>query len=92
MSFDTENQRCEMALAINCKDGDRPDWKPPDNWQGKTKQTTTTTKKAEATSKSGVKQDSPISSVTIKSGDNLKENDKCSFKGLVADKENCQSK
>lgn len=31
MSFDTENQRCEMALAINCKDGDRPDWKPPDN-------------------------------------------------------------
>jgi hypothetical protein len=31
MSFDTDNQRCDMALAINCKDGDRPDWKPPDN-------------------------------------------------------------
>jgi hypothetical protein len=24
--------------------------------------------------------------------DNLKENDRCNFKGLVADKENCQSK
>lgn len=31
MSFDVDNQRCEMALAINCKDGDRPDWKPPSN-------------------------------------------------------------
>lgn len=31
MSFDTDNQRCDMALAINCKDGDRPDWKPPAN-------------------------------------------------------------
>ena len=30
MSFDTDNQRCEMALAINCKDGERPEWKAPD--------------------------------------------------------------
>jgi hypothetical protein len=30
MSFDPDNQRCEMALAINCKDGERPDWKAPD--------------------------------------------------------------
>jgi hypothetical protein len=31
MSFDTDNQRCDMAIAINCKDGERPDWKAPDN-------------------------------------------------------------
>ena len=31
MSFDPDNQRCEMSYGINCKDGDRPDWVPPDN-------------------------------------------------------------
>lgn len=35
MSFDTDNQRCDMALAINCKDGDRPDWKPPANCENR---------------------------------------------------------
>ena len=35
MSFDVENQRCEMALAINCKDGERPDWKAPDGCKNK---------------------------------------------------------
>lgn len=108
MSFDVDNQRCEMALAINCKDGDRPDWKPPDNcklidsnyhlffsvsyqnWigQGKTKETTTTTKKA-STNKSG-KTDASAPIATTKAYE-MKENDKCQFKGLLPDKDNCQS-
>jgi hypothetical protein len=35
MSFDVENQRCEMALAINCKDGEREGWEPPENCKQK---------------------------------------------------------
>lgn len=31
MAFDTEKERCDMASAVNCKEGDRPDWKPPEN-------------------------------------------------------------
>ena len=31
MSFDADHQRCEMAVAIYCIDGDRPDWEPPEN-------------------------------------------------------------
>lgn len=94
MSFDTDNQRCEMALAINCKDGDRPDWKPPDNWSGKLKMTTTTTKKAVATTKKSENSDGKDDSeanVIVATTKSIKENDACIFKGLMPDIENCQS-
>lgn len=92
MSFDTDNQRCEMALAINCKDGERPDWKPPDNWQGKTVTTTTTTKKTSTTEKSDKQNSNDASQNPSKTSDGMKEGDSCSFKGLQSDKENCQSR
>ncbi len=57
--------------------------------QGKTKETTTTTKKA-STNKSG-KTEASAAIATTKAYE-MKENDRCSFKGLLPDRDNCQSK
>jgi hypothetical protein len=59
--------------------------------QGKTKETTTTTKKSQSTNKSN-KSEGNSAVTSTKTSDNLKEGDKCSFKGLMPDKENCASK
>jgi hypothetical protein len=60
---------------------------------GKTKEPTTTTKKASVTSKGSGKVDTNTEAGgAAKGADYIKENDRCNFKGLVSDKENCQSK
>jgi hypothetical protein len=84
MSFDADHQRCEMAVAIYCIDGDRPDWEPPENWVGKTRSTITTTRRSTSTRLT--------TSTTTKSVDALQENDVCGFTGFRADKESCSSK
>lgn len=88
MSFDADNQRCEMAYGINCKDGDRPDWVAPDGWMGTTRSTTTTTRR---TRKTQATQSTVASSdlTTVPEGA-MKENDDCSFEGLMPDKGNCE--
>lgn len=90
MSFDTDKGRCDMNSAVNCNDGDRPDWTPPDNWVGKAKATTTTTESPESdeTNLADSKDQDVVSGGTT-AKPNLKENDRCGFKGLVPDLENC---
>lgn len=88
MSFDADNQRCEMAYGINCKNGERPDWVPPEGWMGTTRSTTTTTRRTRKT----VATTAPSGEVkltTLPEGA-MKENDPCSFDGLMSDKGNCE--
>lgn len=90
MSFDADNQRCEMAYGINCKNGERPDWVPPEGWMGTTRSTTTTTRRTRKT----VATTAPSGEdklTTLPEGA-MKENDPCSFDGLMSDKGNCESK
>lgn len=89
MSFDADNQRCEMAYGINCKDGDRPDWVPPDNWMGTTRSTTTTTRRTRRTQSTRSTMASGNDLTTVPEGA-MKENDDCSFTGLMSDKGNCE--
>lgn len=89
MSFDADNQRCEMAYGINCKDGDRPDWVAPDGWMGTTRSTTTTTRRTRKTAATMSTAASDPSLTTVPDGA-LQENDECSFEGLKEDEGNCQ--
>lgn len=83
MSFDHDNQRCEMALAINCRDGERPDFKAPDGWEGKTKPTTT--KKVTTTRVFITTTERPDPN------NGMKEGVRCDFKEQQPDRENCAS-
>ncbi len=91
MAFDADNQRCEFSYSVKCENGERKDWVPPEGWMGTTRSTTTTTKRTRMTaiSQSTTKADAS-DRVTGAAEGAMKENEACSFEGLVADKKNCE--
>ncbi|CAF1153435.1 unnamed protein product [Rotaria sp. Silwood1] len=32
MTYDPDHQRCDLSKNIECKDGERPNWTPPEGW------------------------------------------------------------
>jgi len=90
MSFDADHQRCEMSYNIDCEDGERPNWVPPNNWMGTTRSTTTTTRRTRAT-KFNMNTISAHNGHDDSTSNDGSENEKCYFTGLMPDKTNCES-
>ncbi|KAI3385679.1 hypothetical protein SNEBB_000458 [Seison nebaliae] len=80
MAYDPVYERCDMASSLQCNNGERPDWEPPDNWPGKDGKGDKKKKKTKKNKKSKISTTiSPSTSTTTTVNEILKEGRSCHY-------------